>query len=58
MDRMNYEDNEAKLDALFAEYRGAVQEPEPSRDFMPGLWQKIEARRNQKHIDLHCRRRR
>ena len=47
MDRMNYEDNETKLDAarLFAEYRDAIQEPDTSTTFMPGLWQKIEARR-------------
>lgn len=52
MDRMNYEDNETKLDAtkleaLFAEYRDAIQEPDTSKTFMPGLWQKIEARRKE-----------
>lgn len=40
MDRM-----ENKLDALFAEYRMACPDPEPSADFMPGLWKRIEARR-------------
>jgi hypothetical protein len=45
MDRMNYEDNETKLDALFAEYRDAIREPETNSTLMPGLWQKIEARR-------------
>ena len=45
MDRMNYEDNDTKLDALFAEYRDAIQEPDANGTFMPGLWQKIEARR-------------
>jgi hypothetical protein len=34
-----------RLDALWAEYRTAVPDPEPSAGFMPGLWQKIEARR-------------
>ena len=40
MDRMD-----DKLDALFAEYRMACPDPEPSADFMPGLWKRIEARR-------------
>ena len=40
MDRMN--DN---LDALWAEYRSACPDPEPGANFMPVLWQKIEARR-------------
>ena len=42
MDRMNQDD---RLDALFAEYRESVSDPEASADFMPKLWQKIEARR-------------
>jgi len=32
------------LDALFASYNQAVRVPEPSADFMPGLWTKIEQR--------------
>jgi hypothetical protein len=40
MDRMN-----DKLDALWAEYRSVCPDPEPSANFMPALWQKIEARR-------------
>jgi hypothetical protein len=40
MDRM-----EEKLDAMFAEYRMACPDPEPSADFMPGMWKRIEARR-------------
>ncbi len=32
------------LSALFAEYRSAVPDPEPSAMFTPGMWQKIEAR--------------
>ncbi|MFB3778407.1 MAG: hypothetical protein ACE141_12390 [Bryobacteraceae bacterium] len=33
------------LDALFAAYREASPTPEASPDFMPRLWQQIEARR-------------
>jgi hypothetical protein len=40
MDRMN-----EKLDSLWAEYRQACPDPEPEAGFMPGLWQRIEARR-------------
>ena len=43
MDRMNDMGN--KLDALFAEYRTVFPEAEGSTNFMPNLWQKIEARR-------------
>jgi hypothetical protein len=45
MDRMQQGDK--KLDAMFAEYRMACPDPEPSADFMPGMWKRIEARRNQ-----------
>jgi len=40
MDRMK-----DKLDALWVEYREATADPDCSPDFMPHLWQKIEARR-------------
>jgi hypothetical protein len=40
MDRMKN-----RLDALWAEYRDATPDPDASPDFMPKLWQKIEARR-------------
>ena len=40
MDRM-----EDKLDSLWAEYREACPDPEPSANFMPQLWQRIEAKR-------------
>lgn len=40
MDRMN-----DKLDAVWIEYRNACPDPEPSADFMPRMWQKIEAQR-------------
>ncbi len=33
------------LARLFAAYREACPDPEPGGDFMPRLWQKIEARR-------------
>jgi hypothetical protein len=45
MDRMQQGDR--KLDAMFAEYRSACPDPEPSADFMPSMWKRIEARRNQ-----------
>lgn len=44
MDRMPL-DNEKKLDGLWAEYREAIPDPEAGAGFMPGLWQRIEARR-------------
>jgi hypothetical protein len=43
MDRMH--DQSDKLDALFAEYRAISPDPEPSADFMPAMWKRIEARR-------------
>jgi hypothetical protein len=42
MDRMD-----DKLDALWAEYRAAVPDPEGSPEFMPRLWQRIEKRRTE-----------
>lgn len=52
MDRMNYEDKDSKLDALLAEYRDAIPDQDVSAGFMPGLWQKIEARRSEKVFAL------
>ena len=40
MDRMK-----DRLDALWVEYREATPDPEAGPNFMPQLWQKIEARR-------------
>jgi hypothetical protein len=40
MDRMD-----DKLDAMWAEYRDACPDPEPTAEFMPGLWRRIETRR-------------
>ncbi len=37
---------EAALDRLFAAYREALPDPEPSADFMPRLWQRIEAQQS------------
>jgi hypothetical protein len=46
MNRMqNSDEREAQLNQLFAAYRAAVPDPDASAAFMPGLWQKIEARR-------------
>jgi hypothetical protein len=39
-------ENEAEyqLDGLFLAYRDACSDPEPSMNFMPAMWAKIEAR--------------
>lgn len=34
-----------RLGGLFAAYREACPDPDPGPDFMPRLWEKIEARR-------------
>ena len=34
----------AELESLFASYRTAVRVPDPSPEFMPALWSKIEQR--------------
>jgi negative regulator of sigma E activity len=36
-----------KLDALWAEYREACPDRDASADFMPKLWHRIDARRNE-----------
>jgi hypothetical protein len=36
---------ERKLESLWGKYREACPDPEPSPEFMPELWQRIEARR-------------
>jgi len=41
MDQRNTE-----LDRLFAKYKDAVPDPDPSANFMPGLWRKIETRQS------------
>ncbi len=37
---------ESRLDELFRNYRASCPEIEPGPNFMPALWQKIEARHN------------
>src|SRR5437588_11772645 len=41
MDRL-----EKDFEALMARYRLAVDQPEPTTNFMPRLWQRIEAKRS------------
>jgi hypothetical protein len=36
---------ERKLESLWYKYREACPDPEPGPEFMPQLWQRIEARR-------------
>jgi hypothetical protein len=43
MDHVNVERNH-DLDQLFERYRASLPDPEPSVNFMPTLWRKIEAR--------------
>lgn len=46
---MQYEDisnTDERLDQLFLEYRDSCETPEVSANFMPVLWQKIEARQS------------
>ncbi len=38
--------DEDKLDSLWRAYRAACPDREPSANFMPGLWRRIESRRN------------
>jgi hypothetical protein len=40
------EDRQRQLDGLFAKYRDACGSPDPSPNFMPMLWTKIEARQS------------
>lgn len=44
MDHDNMGSDETRLDELFTAYRDACPDPEPSVNFMPQLWQNIEAR--------------
>jgi len=43
MDSMR-ENNDGRLDRVFQAYRQACPDPEVSANFMPNLWQKIDAR--------------
>ncbi|MBV8070147.1 MAG: hypothetical protein JO270_09605 [Acidobacteriaceae bacterium] len=40
------ENDETRLDEFFQRYRAACPDIEPGPNFMPGVWQKIEARHN------------
>lgn len=40
------DDRERRLNELFASYRSACPDPEPSANFGPAMWQRIEARRS------------
>jgi len=46
MDRMDQDRVDRKLDSLWAAYREACPETEPSAHFMPQLWQRIETKRS------------
>ena len=48
--------DEERLDALFATYRNACPDPEPSAGFMPQLWQRIEARERSSTLFGHLAR--
>jgi hypothetical protein len=37
--------DETRLDALFGAYRRACEAPDPSANFMPGVWDRIESRK-------------
>lgn len=49
-DRSGEEGLETRLDGLFAAYRDACPDPEPSPDFMPRLWARIEGRRQTQDV--------
>lgn len=40
------ENREHRLDQLFEAYKAACPDPEPGANFMPTMWQRIEARRS------------
>ena len=40
----NRGDQDASLDALFRAYKNACPDPDPSANFMPDLWRRIEER--------------
>jgi len=40
----NHGSDDERLDALFRAYQAACPDREPGVNFMPGVWQKIEAR--------------
>jgi hypothetical protein len=40
---------EEALSRLFADYRAALPDPDPSPEFMPRLWRRIEAKQSAAH---------
>jgi hypothetical protein len=44
MQQFHDELNNDELNELFARYKAAVPDPDPSANFMPQLWRNIEAR--------------
>ena len=46
---------EQKLDELFRAYHAACPEVESSANFVPGIWQKVEARRRSSILQLWTR---
>jgi|SRR5579862_8910680 len=49
MEPGNPTEGESRLDALFLAYRQACPDADPSVNFMPGIWTKIEAREASSH---------
>ena len=49
----NLHEFEDRLDRLFAEYRSQSPDPEPSANFMPALWLRIE---NSQSLSVNLRR--
>ncbi len=45
--------DDSELDKLFQEYRAACPEIEPSPDFMPAVWRRIEARQSFWYVFRH-----
>lgn len=45
--------DDAELDRLFQEYRAACPEIEPSANFLPAVWRKIEARQSFWYVFRH-----
>lgn len=46
MEHPNNASHNRELDTLFAEYKAALPDPDPTSNFMPNLWRRIEARQN------------
>ncbi len=44
MEQSNYEQRNDELTGLFSQYKAALPDPEPSANFMPELWRKIDGR--------------